>query len=284
MPLKLSETEIVDRAQLLPAFPAVVSNILATIDDDGATTGALVQLVERDPVVTARVLSLANAAAHSGQWRKGLRDMHVAVSLIGLSRVREVAVVTKLAEFAKEARLSRAYWQHSVGVAVAAHELAKLKPLAEGSIVSSDYAFVAGLLHDIGQLWMARFYPLEYQMVRLAMQQHDDPIVDIERRYFGTDHCEIGRILATDWRLPSSIVSAIAQHHETGPTSERLVAIVHLAEAIATALELGTHDNTRIESVSVDASRLVGIDWEEDVSGLLGRIEARARHICEIFT
>ncbi len=283
MPLNLSEQEIIERANLLPAFPTVVADVLATLDDDNATTSTLIDLVESDPVITARVLSLANAAAKSGTWRKGLRDMHVAISLIGMSRLRQIVISLSLADFARETRVSRGYWDHSVAVGVAAQELAKLRPLPESMLVSVDYALVAGLLHDIGLLWMARFYPLEYQMVRQAMVTSNASITEIEQHYFGTDHCEIGRILATGWGLPSSIIEAIYGHHHPSPALGRLVAITHVGEILVAALGIGACDHSPIVELSDAACIAVGLDWQEDLSPLFGRIEARAAHLGQIF-
>lgn len=283
MPVRLSEGEIVERANLLPAFPKVVADVLATLDDDNATMTSLIGLVESDPVVTARVLSVANAAAKSGAWRKGLRDMHVAVSLIGLSRLRQIAISVSIAEFARGTRVTRGYWDHSVAVGVSAQELARLRPLPESMLVSVDYALVAGLLHDIGQLWMARFYPLECQMVRQAAVASGAAIVDVEQDYFGVDHCRVGRILATGWGLPSSIVEAIAGHHRPSSAMGRLAAITHVAENLVVALGLGGNDQLPSIELSEAACTAVGLDWSEDLSPLLGRIEARSRHLGKIF-
>lgn len=283
MPLRLSEDEIIERANLLPAFPKVVADLLAKIDDDNATVSALIELVESDPVVTARVLSVANSAAKGGSWRKGLRDMHVAVSLIGLSRLRQIVISLSLADFARETPVSRGYWDHSVAVAVAAQELARLRPLQESLLVSIDYALVAGLLHDIGFLWMARFYPLEFQMARHASEQGSESTVEIERHYLGVDHCHIGRVLAAGWGLPSSIVEAISGHHQPNPASGRLVAIVHVAEILAVALRLGVCDHNHLMNLSDSACIAAGLDWADDLNPLFGMIEARSRHLSRIF-
>lgn len=283
MPLSLSESEIIERASLLPAFPKVVTEVLATLDDENASTSALIELVESDPVITARVLSLANSAAKSGNWRKGLRNMHVAISMIGLSRLRQIVISLSLADFARETRVTREYWDHSVAVGVAAQELAKLRSCSDSSLVSVDYALVAGLLHDIGQLWMARFYPLEYQMVRQAMTQPGPSMFEIEQHYYGTDHCKIGRILAAGWGLPSSIVEAIAGHHQPHGDCGRLVVITHVAETLVAALGIGSCNHLPVIHLSEADCQAVGLDWQEDLTPLFGRIEARSLHFGKIF-
>jgi HD-like signal output (HDOD) protein len=97
MSLHLSESEIVSRAALLPAFPGIVNDILQTLDDDNATINALIHLVERDPVIVANVLSMANSVAMAGRSQRDVRDIQVAVSLIGLAKIREIVRVVSLA-------------------------------------------------------------------------------------------------------------------------------------------------------------------------------------------
>lgn len=279
MPLALSERVIVERAQMLPAFPTVVNDLLMTLDDDNATIGALIQLVGRDPVITARVLSIANAAAMAGRIQRDVRDMQVAVSLIGVARLREIVLTLSLAEFAHGAHVGRQFWEHSVAVGVAAQELARV------GRASVDFALVCGLLHDIGQLWMARCHPLEFQMVRMSREQEPGlDIIEAERRHFGVDHCAIGSVLAGAWHLPPSVVAAIRHHHEAHPPADKLVAATHVGEALANALDLVGHDQASVVEVSAGACELLGLRWDDDLNYLFGRIEARSRFLNRIFS
>ncbi|MCE1241412.1 MAG: HDOD domain-containing protein [Azonexaceae bacterium] len=279
MQLQLSEREIIERAGLLPAFPSVVNELLQTLDDENATIGALIQLVGRDPVITARVLSIANAAVMGSRIQRDLRDMQVAVSLIGLARVREIVLGVSLAEFSHESRMSHYFWEHSLAVGVAAQELARI------AHVSPDYALVCGLLHDIGQLWMARFHPLEFQMVRMVINAGDEgcDIQEAERAYFGVDHCFIGGVLARAWKLPEAVVAAIEHHHDEHPPGEKLVAVTHVAEALTNALDLTRQEEARVRYLSQTACTLIGVDWTQDLNYLFGRIEARARYLGKTF-
>ncbi len=278
MPLHLKESEIVERSALLPAFPCIVNDILETLDDDNATIGALIQLVGRDPVITARVLSIANAAAMAGRNQRDVRDMQVAVSLIGLAKLREIVLAVSIAEFSRESRMGHYFWEHSVAVGIAAQELARI------GHCSPDFALVCGLLHDIGQLWMARCYPLEFQMVRMSMERTPEmDILDAERNHFGIDHCAIGRLLAMAWRLPVSVIAAIQHHHDVHPPADKLVAATHVAEAVANALDLSRHDQASVSKLSTASCDLLGIDWKDDLNYLFGKIEARSRHLARIF-
>lgn len=278
MSLHLNEIEIVSRAALLPAFPGIVNDILQTLDDDNATINALIHLVERDPVIVANVLSMANSVAMAGRSQRDVRDIQVAVSLIGLAKVREIVLGVSLAGFAREGRKGSYFWEHSVAVGVAAQELAR------SARCSPDYALVCGLLHDIGQLLMARCYPLEFQMVRQSMECDETlDLLEAERQHFGIDHCAIGAILATAWHLPASVIAAIQHHHDQEPPADKLVAATHVGEVIANALDLARYDEARVICLSQSACDLLGIDWEGNLNYLFGKIEARTRQLCRIF-
>ena len=278
MGLQITEQVVIDRATLMPAFPKVVSDILETIDDDSATLGVLVNHVERDPVITARVLSIANAAIQGGRTGADVRDVRKAVSLIGQTRLREIALAVSLANFARGCRLGAYFWEHSVAVGICALELGR--HCQKGT----DYALAGGLLHDIGQLWMAHFHPLEFQMVRSTVNSGDHGINQVEQHYFGVDHCFIGQILARHWGLPAPVIDAIYYHHdpEAGLGND-LVAIVHVAEVLSNALDLSGREGNRVTGVSEAACQQLGIDWSQDLGPLFGRIEARSEYACRVF-
>ena len=278
MTVQLTEREIHERAINLPAFPRVVNDILQTLDDENATLGALVNFVERDPVITGRIVSIANSAALGGRHSGSLRDVSMAVSLIGLSRVREIVMAVSLADFAHKSRMSSYFWEHSVAVAITAQELGRF------THVSRDFALVAGLLHDIGQLWMARFYPLEFQMVRSTVNCSERGIIEVERQYFGMDHCEIGGILAGRWALPEVLVSALKNHHDPSLVlHEKLADLIHVAEIFSNALDLTGREDNLVSKLSGAACEAIGFDWDQDLSTLFGRIEARTEHACRLF-
>lgn len=278
MAIALNRDEVIARAARLPAFPRVVTDILAALDDDNTTIRAVVQHVERDPVITARVLSLANSAALHAHAGPAIRDIATATSMIGIAKLREIVVAISLAEFVRDSRMSTYFWEHSVAVGIAAQSLAK------HTRASTDYALVAGLLHDIGQLWMAKFYPREFQQVRLLVAGGNGRIDDVERDFFGLDHCDVGLIIAEHWGLPAAVAKAIRHHHQPDAgLDEELVAVTHVAEVLANALDLTQREDNQVTGLSSAACAMVGIDWQQDLRTLFGKIEARSAYACAVF-
>ena len=277
MSMQLGQAQILEKAAALPAFPAVVTDLLASLDDDNSTLGILSNLVARDPVITARILSLANSAAMAGHGQQDRRDIQGAVSLIGLAKVRELALSVSLNNFAEKLGVARYFWTHSIAVGVAAQELARKFHY------QPEHALVAGLLHDIGQLWMVRFHAEAWQQVQREVMNWDSDVCAAERQAFGMDHAEVGRILATHWNLPASLIAAIAHHHDGETAGDKLVAVTHVAEVFVNALDLSAGTTSRVNVLSDEACALLDIDWQEDFGGLFGKIEARTELLCSMF-
>lgn len=212
----LNPQYVTEHSDWLPTFPQTVNEILSTIDDPDGNLQTVVRGIKRDPVVAARVLALANRAEVRGRRDAGITDLYTATSLIGLRRVREIALIGSLQGFAHAlagGSMVQQLWQHSVGVGVCCEELV----LHTGVDVSVDSALIAGLLHDVGQAWL---YAFDAQRSRDCWTRSRSGVASIdvlERESFGVDHAQIGAWLAAHWGLPAAVAQAIAGHHMPPP-------------------------------------------------------------------
>lgn len=275
---------VIDKAQELPGFPRVITEILATIDDPDANLNVLSQLIKLDPVIAARVLSLANAAASRTYHGAVIRDIYAATSLIGMGRVRQMALISSCIDFFDRigpANLPATFWQHSVAVGICGEEIA----LHVEQPVSASKALIAGLLHDIGQLWLDRFRPGSFRSAWSMALSSNCGIEAAEQQQFGVDHSTLGAWLAEHWSLPPAIIAAIQHHHVTDSDhDDALVATVHVAEVLANALDLSGRKENRVTRISSAACRQLGLNWDENTRIMFGRIDARSRHANAFFT
>jgi HD-like signal output (HDOD) protein len=278
MPTRVTEERVLQTRDALPAFPLVVLQILQTLDDPNASLNLLSRQVETDPVVAARVLSLCNRAAQGGPGRAPVSDVFTALSLVGLSRVREVATTIKLASFMQDFAPPSAleyYWSHSLACAVCGVEVAHYTH----TDVCVDASLIACLLHDIGQLWLQRFEPAGLHRALQSAEGRGLEIDVVERELFGVDHAAIGGWLARSWGLSDTICQAIICHHTPQQgQSEPLVALVHVSEVLNHALNLSHARTSHVRWISEESCTLLGLDWGDDSQTLFGRIEARSRH------
>lgn len=274
---------VIDKASELPGFPRVISEILATIDDPDANLNVLSQLIKLDPVIAARVLALANSAAAHTHPRAAVRDIYAATSLIGMGRVRQMTLISSCLDYFGKigpANLGATFWQHSVAVGICGEEVA----LHIDKPVPASQALIAGLLHDIGQLWLYNFRAGSFRSAWNQALSSNCGIEVAEAERFGVAHPTIGAWLAEYWSLPPAIIKAIRHHHDgDADLDETLVPTIHVAEVLANALDLGERKENRVMRISAAACHSLGLVWDEDVRNLFGRIDARSRHANAFF-
>lgn len=281
--LKITRDDILASTSGLPAFPRVVIEILASLDDPDANLNVLTNFIAHDPLIAARVLSLANRASEGAHNARAVRDIYTATSMIGMSRIREIALVSSLGRLVNDpafAGLPAAYWQHSVAVGVCAQELA----LHITAQISSDSALIAGLLHDIGQLWLFRFHRQAFEAAKNNVLCDGLSIEEAEQTRFATNHSQIGAWLAEHWGLPSGIAAAIRHHHQPDSAlSEMLVPVVAIAEVLCSALDLAGRKENRVTHLSTGACATLGLVFNAEIQPLFGRIEARSKYAITLF-
>ncbi len=174
-----------------------------------------------------RVLRLSNAILNrSGESADSITD---AVVLLGPCLFYTAVLLCGVTEFgAPDSRdqNAEALWPHSIQMAILSEKIAE----------RSEYpfpgaAYVAGLLHDIGNLpllMVAREQEKTFEGLA-AIEWRDN--IDLERDIFGLDHCQIGRWMAKSWRFSPSLVDAVGHHHDPGKAEKDS----HLAEIVGAA-------------------------------------------------
>lgn len=279
--MKVSRDMVIERRDSLPTFPRVIEEVLAGLDNPDANLNMLVRHVGRDPVLSGRVLAQANAAASRTRANATVRDLYTATSLIGLARLRRMTIVTSLAGFIHGALppgLSPGFWEHSAAAGVSAQQV------AVHARIPGDTALIAGLLHDIGQLWLYRFAPDLFMAAWRDSVERKAAIDAAECARFGVDHAEIGAWLAESWGLPPPVCATIHRHHVPDTAlSHPLIAVVHVAEVLSNALDVSGGESTRVTHISARACEQLGLRWDDSADALFGRIDAVSQFVATYF-
>jgi putative nucleotidyltransferase with HDIG domain len=259
----------------LPTIPPVLTGIIALIDDDRAGAKKLVELIERDQALTARLLRLANSAFF-GQARK-VSTIPRAVLLLGFSTVRNLALGVKVWDTlgtGVSRKELEALWTHAVQVAAAARVLAR-----QQRQVNPDEAFTTGLLHDVGQLVLAlRFKELYWETAQKATSTEHR--VGLEQSTLGVDHAEVGSWLLEAWNLPAIMVEAVRRHHDT-EAKTGLAGTIQVASRLAHRTDFKTGTLADDGAPILQAAGLSPEEWQTAVAevvqnaALLTLVEAR---------
>ena len=233
--------EDLDRLDHLPSLPAVVTRLIEMLDDPLASAMDVAYTLREDPPLTARVLRMANSPVYGGRFR--IMSVPQAVLRLGMLEIQKIVMSLGVIRsvLGQGRRLDyRAFWQHSLTVALASESLAEMLPAQDGQ--REDSIFATGLLHDIGRFVLDQFYPEEYDAAVALMHAEHLPQRTAERRLLGTDHAELGGLLARHWRLPDPIVAGIWHHHDPEaalPSLRWNALVVHVAEQTCVAHGLG---------------------------------------------
>jgi len=226
--------EIIERRQL-PALPIVVMKVLGMLDNPDLNMRVLCRVLSDDAALASRILAVARSAYY-GQ-RALPTTLLAAVQVMGLRDLRNVIVsIVTQGLFKASGPVAEALWSHSLGVALASRILSSYLQHQE-----SEQAFLAGLLHDVGQMILLQGDREGYSQIASDAHRNGTPITDAEQQLYGCDHALLGLRLLESWNFDDEIVMAVGAHHNpdrlTDPKS--LTSVLVMADYLAFKAGIG---------------------------------------------
>ena len=217
----------------LPSIPRVVQQVAAAVQDPDVDARKLGQLLSQDPVLSAKVLRLANSSFFGGQ--RSMASIDAAVAMIGTQALGRLVLAGGVSSsFGEVPGIDLpTFWRDSLVTATAAQRLAP-KLGAE-----TEEAYVSGLLHGTGHLILCKTYPdianfvfSGYAVVRGA------ELAAIEAENFGIDHPNVGALWIETIGFPQPVADTIRHVAEplapsAGPLDLTLRSACALAAAVA---------------------------------------------------
>ncbi len=239
----------------MPAFPKSVQQILELTRDVNCTPKDLVQVIDKDPVITVKILKVVNSAYYS--LPKQITSVNHAVVYLGFNTIKNlalsIAAVGMLPSHnAADFDISQ-YLLHSLSTAVIAKKLA----------IQLDDAdpmdcFIGGLLHDFGKVVCAQFMPSEFKTALEYSQVNQTSLHLALRSTLGADHAVIGAMLVEKWRFAPELVHAIAHQYDTQSVNSGLFACVFAANQISKQLGFGYGGNPSVYEFPPQIEKIMG--------------------------
>jgi HD-like signal output (HDOD) protein len=192
----------------LPPFPQVALQVLQLANNENVQLHQLSELISSDPAFASEVLTIANSLLYAPRFPAN--NVLQAIAVLGANNLQGLCLTVGVRAYMGKALscpVMRAIWRHNLASALIADQLASV------GFMDRDVAYTSGVMHDIGRLALAVIRPREYT---LLLQTHSGPpasILTAEHALFGWDHCEAGRQLIVDWKLPSEFEAIAAEHH-----------------------------------------------------------------------
>ncbi|HEX4336462.1 MAG TPA: HDOD domain-containing protein [Polyangiaceae bacterium] len=240
----------------LPATPRTYTALTRALSRDDVSLTQIVELIEREPAVAARVAQLGSSSFF--RVPASVRGIRGIVSYLGIDVVKTLVLTVELATvFAPGLKgfSPTTFQAHSLRVAHIARRM-----LERGA--DAEDAFLAGVLHDVGRLVLVSRCPALFARALAAKKSSGGSLTDAERSVLGVTHAEIGAYLLGIWGFPLDVVDAVLGHHgepalPAGPmTISRAVYLANLLahdpdaaiedEESAPQSELEAADSTRL--------------------------------------
>ena len=230
---------ILKKVKQLDPIPVVIHKVLALADDPDSSLKDLVEVVERDPAITANLLKTVNSAQIGLPVK--VDSVQQAVSMLGLQQVVEMVLSQNLG--ANLNRSQKGYglaqgdlWRQSLSVAVVARDLARQRDL-----MSLPAIYTAALLKDIGKVVLHEYVADQIDAIQKGVAEKGLSFVEAEKAVLGMDHSALGGIIAKQWHFSPHMIYMIENHHLTNPASrtDPATATLYLAAMVAMMVDTG---------------------------------------------
>lgn len=233
--ISLISKEFVNMIDELPQFPENITVINRLLNDPDSKMADIAMHISNDVALTGELLKLVNSAAFA--LASPCRSISDAVKMVGIRGIRNllysIGSMENLTNYGDSDEKKKILWTHSYRVAFYSYNLAKnfCTSPAEKTVVEDSY--VCGLLHDMGKLIFETAHPDLIKKVDELCVKKGIKVDLIERLVAGSNHGEIGSLIAEKWNFPDVIVNVIRYHHqpENAPQSAaKITKLVYLAD------------------------------------------------------
>jgi len=257
----LAENALVDlihervssKALQLPVFHHVALKLINVLAQEDYSIAQVAQMIIEDQALSSQVLRMANSAFFGGlSMVTTIRD---AIVRLGARQVTNVVtVVTQSQQYSTQDKAMAAYmqtlWKHSLGCALGTKWFAEktgYKELAQEGLL-------AGLLHDIGQLFLLKV--LEDVRAVEPQLSLSKPVILAVLQHM---HVEQGTMLMQRWNIPALYGEIVRQHHdETYDPSNTLLLLVRLVDMACKKIGIGLHHNPSIVLATTAEAQALG--------------------------
>lgn len=275
----------------LPTIPVVATQVLDLLGKPDVELEEVAEMILTDQVLAARVVKIVNSPLYRPSHE--ITSVKRALIYLGFRHIRELILTCSFitAFEGKDGVLPiKAFWEHSFGVGIVSRIIAQRIRFPD-----TEKAYLAGVVHDIGQVFLGHYLSDEYGKIIEAVENEPRTLLDMENERLGTTHCEVGMCLARKWNFPADYCDVIQHHHDPSEAGAdpTLSAIVNLADLFCSVRGLDSRD-TSWTSFSLweepawnllreSSSRLAGLDVERFCFELDDRVEEISDLVQSIF-
>jgi putative nucleotidyltransferase with HDIG domain len=204
--------EKLTRLKHIPTLPHILLQLMKTCNAENGSLKEISGIIEKDPALTGRVLSLVNSAYYSKNNR--IRNIDGAVVFLGTNAIKNIAICSSVHGVFQKVKSGagfnlKQFWWHSLRCAILAKSIAKKQKFKD-----PEEVFLFGMLHDLGKIILWINFPEQYADLLKKRKGRPDLILAGESQ-LGANHAEIGAWLLNKWNFQREIADAVLSHHHS---------------------------------------------------------------------
>ncbi len=239
----------------LPVFDRTALQIQQEITKADVDQRVVENLIVQDQALTSHVLKVANSSYYKGLSE--ITTVRNAIVRLGLKEVANIVTLVSHRQHFKASdpqarKLMNALWRHSVACGLGAKWLA-----TQGGLdVQPNEAFFAGLLHDVGKLFIITVI----EKLKKSKQIAQLPSLAVVDEIIDSLHCKHGYVLMKNWNLPESYCIIVRDHHAEDFDGENyLLTVVRLADRTCNKVGIGLRPDDQIVLSATREAGLLGL-------------------------
>ncbi len=249
-----------------PAMPQVVFELRSAIQRQETTVKEVAQILQRDPVISLRLISVANSPVYKGHGE--VKSVQVAIPRLGFKETLSIvmAIANKNLYQARQPQFRMALdkmWIHSLATAYAAKHFARTLPLDDPEIL-----FLMGLIHDIGKVILLR--------ARADASKEKAPPMEAILAGIQNAHQSIGTMLLKRWGFGDEFQNVVSLHEggNYNDQTNREILVVHLANMLTRKMGYSSFEWDGGDLAELSSARLLGLS-----SDAIGRVEEKVKEV-----
>jgi putative nucleotidyltransferase with HDIG domain len=279
------ERKLMTAVERMPAFPKSVQTVLEMTRNINCLPKDLVGVIEKDPVMTVKILRVINSAYYS--LPNKITSVGQSVVYLGINTIKNLALsfaaVGILPRFNTSGFDIQRYLLHSLTVAAISRMLCEKFARAEADPTD---CYIAGLLHDFGKVVFAQFMAGEFMQSLAISADLGKPLYVAEKETIGADHAYVGALLAKKWQFAEPLVNCIRDHHTETAEPSAMMDCLRLADILCRKHAFGDAGNPWREEELAHLPPRFGTDIEVVIAALgdLQKIVEDAQSFAQIGT
>lgn len=237
--MSASLTDILKEIDSIPVPNFVVTKIVELVNKPDISATEMTQIIEKDPNLSIRIMKLANSAYY-GLPQK-ITSLSHAIMILGFKTLRNlvIGVYAHDAFFSSKVNTQKTssdeIWWHLVSTAISTENVSN----ATGYI-NKEEAFLAGMLHDIGKIILAKLFPKYVDALITLASAKSLTYEQAEKEMEFPDHVFVAKYLLEKWKFPEIIKIPIEYHHNPSGVEDEsfkdITYIIHASDVVSSIL------------------------------------------------